>query len=81
MVVINLIGGLGNQMFQYATAKAKALETKQKLYLNLKAFETYNLHEYGLYHFTLKQKKYKNPSRLNQKFIKFNFLGSILSEL
>lgn len=67
MIIINLIGGLGNQMFQYATAKVLAIEKQQQLYLNRQAFETYNLHEYGLQHFSLEQKDYKQPFRIQQK--------------
>lgn len=43
MIVIKIIGGLGNQMFQYAYAKA--LENKgYKVKLDISAFETYKLH-------------------------------------
>lgn len=35
MILIQLQGGLGNQMFQYATAKALSLTTKSDLYLDL----------------------------------------------
>lgn len=69
MVIINLIGGLGNQMFQYAAARALSLEKNQVLRLNVKAFENYSLHKYGLFHFKLKHKHYKKPSRLKNKFI------------
>ena len=69
MIVINLMGGLGNQMFQYAAAKALALEKKHKLYLNTKGFQTYLLHKYGLYHFSMQQNNYKEPSRIQRKFI------------
>jgi hypothetical protein len=48
MVIVKIIGGLGNQMFQYAYAKA----LQQKGYdvkIDISAFETYKLHGgYGL---------------------------------
>jgi hypothetical protein len=48
MVIVKIIGGLGNQMFQYAYAKA----LQQKGYnvkIDISAFETYTLHGgYGL---------------------------------
>lgn len=43
MIIVKIIGGLGNQMFQYAYAKAlenKGLEVK----IDISAFETYKLH-------------------------------------
>lgn len=43
MVIVKIIGGLGNQMFQYAFAKAlqqKGYEVK----IDISAFETYKLH-------------------------------------
>ena len=43
MVIVKIIGGLGNQMFQYAYAKAlqqKGYEVK----IDISAFETYKLH-------------------------------------
>lgn len=69
MIVINLIGGLGNQMFQYAAAKALSLEKRQKLFLNIQGFEKYQLHKYGLFHFKLEHKQYRQPSKFTKKFI------------
>ena len=43
MVIVKIIGGLGNQMFQYAYAKAlqgKGYDVK----IDISGFETYNLH-------------------------------------
>ena len=43
MVIVKIIGGLGNQMFQYAYAKA--LEQKgHEVKIDISAFETYKLH-------------------------------------
>lgn len=67
MIVVKLIGGLGNQMFQYATAKALALEKKQKLYIDTSAFKNYDLHAYGLHHFNIKAKEYKQKSKWYRK--------------
>ena len=57
MVIIKLQGGLGNQMFQYASAKAIALHRKQELKIDHSNFETYDLHSYGLDHFNIKAEK------------------------
>ncbi|MES2767744.1 MAG: alpha-1,2-fucosyltransferase [Bdellovibrionota bacterium] len=41
LVVVNLIGGLGNQMFQYAVGKALAKKLGGTLKVDIKGFETY----------------------------------------
>jgi len=53
MVAIELIGGLGNQMFQYATAKALALHRNENLSLDSRLFADYELHNYSLHHFNI----------------------------
>jgi hypothetical protein len=70
MIIINLIGGLGNQMFQYAMARALSLEKKHKLRLNVEAFDTYLVHKFGLHNFNIALKFYKIPSRYKSKFNK-----------
>ena len=44
MIISRLIGGLGNQMFQYAVARALAEKTHQHLKLDVSSFSTYKLH-------------------------------------
>lgn len=80
MIVIKLIGGLGNQMFQYATAKALALEKKQNLFLNAQAFEKYTLHKYGLHHFSIKQTNYQKLRRLKLKLFSLVFSKNTFNE-
>lgn len=53
MVAVELIGGLGNQMFQYAAAKALALHRKEALLLDSHLFASYDLHSYSLHHFNI----------------------------
>jgi hypothetical protein len=48
MVLVKLLGGLGNQMFQYATGRAVANRLGAQLLLDLSAFEHYNLRRYEL---------------------------------
>ncbi|WP_044399014.1 alpha-1,2-fucosyltransferase [Lacinutrix sp. Hel_I_90] len=67
MIVIKLIGGLGNQMFQYATAKAIALHKNTTLKLDVSAFENYDLHDYSLDHFNITAKKYQQPPKWLKK--------------
>ena len=45
MVITNLIGGLGNQMFQYAAGRALSLERNVSLRLGISGFENYGLHQ------------------------------------
>lgn len=45
MVVGYILGGLGNQMFQYAAGRALALATGQPLLLDLSGFANYRLHQ------------------------------------
>ncbi|GLR27017.1 alpha-1,2-fucosyltransferase [Limnobacter litoralis] len=44
MIVVNLVGGLGNQMFQYACGKSLSIYTQQKLYVTVDQIERYNQH-------------------------------------
>jgi len=48
MVIARLIGGLGNQMFQYAAARAIACRIRQEPGLDITAFENYRLRSYRL---------------------------------
>lgn len=45
MVISNLIGGLGNQMFQYAAGRALSLELDLPLRLDITDFANYSLHQ------------------------------------
>ena len=45
MIISNLIGGLGNQMFQYAAGRALSLERGTPLRLDISHFANYELHQ------------------------------------
>lgn len=45
MIICNIIGGLGNQMFQYAAARALALRRGAELVLDVSDFDGYGLHQ------------------------------------
>lgn len=45
MIISNIIGGLGNQMFQYAAGRALALEHGVPLALDVAGFASYPLHQ------------------------------------
>lgn len=44
MMIANIIGGLGNQMFQYAAARALSLKYAVPLRLDISGFDGYGLH-------------------------------------
>ena len=48
VVITNLIGGLGNQMFQYAAGRVLALRHGAELKLDLSGFADYPLRRYEL---------------------------------
>lgn len=53
MIIVRLIGGLGNQLFQYARARHLAEFNKTNLKLDLSEFQRYELHHYSLSHFNI----------------------------
>lgn len=48
MVVVKLLGGLGNQMFQYSTGRAVAHRARTELLLDVSGFAHYDLRRYEL---------------------------------
>ncbi len=55
MIIVQLLGGLGNQMFQYAMARRLALKHQTALKLDITAFQTYRLRFYELGCFNIAQ--------------------------
>ena len=53
MIISRLVGGLGNQMFQYATARALAVRRGVGLVLDTSEFSNYHLHSYGLHNLAI----------------------------
>jgi hypothetical protein len=45
MIISQIIGGLGNQMFQYAAGRALSLKNDTTLTLDISGFENYGLHQ------------------------------------
>ncbi len=50
-IFVRLIGGLGNQLFQYAAARAAALRNGSDLILDARAFDSNGPAAYALHHF------------------------------
>jgi len=53
MVIVRLIGGLGNQMFQYAAGRAVAHRNQTQLKLDVSALERDAARSYRLHHFNI----------------------------
>lgn len=56
MIITRLIGGLGNQMFQYAVARHLAKIYNTSIKLDISGFQTYKLHKYSLAPFNIQEK-------------------------
>lgn len=54
MIIVQLKGGLGNQMFQYAMGLSLAQLRSTELKLDISYFENYEWHSYGLHNFNIK---------------------------
>ena len=56
MIIVKLIGGLGNQLFQYATARHLSVIQNTELLLDISEFDTYHLHKFSLFAFNITEK-------------------------
>lgn len=55
MIITRLIGGLGNQLFQYAVGRHLAEIHKTELKIDTSGFEAYKLHKYSLWPFNIQE--------------------------
>jgi hypothetical protein len=75
MIYVKLSGGLGNQMFQYAAARALSLRLRTELLLDISWFKhnsktAISPRSYELGVFTVEAKKYDGQSVISKLFIK-----------
>lgn len=63
MLIVELFGGLGNQMFQYALGRRLSIDRRMPLKLDISSFETYTLRRYLLSHFSI-QAELATPAEL-----------------
>ncbi|KLU01744.1 Alpha-1,2-fucosyltransferase [Rhodopirellula islandica] len=63
MIVTRLIGGLGNQLFQYAFGHSLARRTYQTLLIDDSAFEEYRLHPLAINHFSISASRLSDVDR------------------
>lgn len=64
MIGVRLIGGLGNQMFQYAAGRALSLHLGVDLVVDVSAFNDYKLHSLGLDSFNIESRITNSRERL-----------------
>ena len=56
MIIVHLLGGLGNQLFQYSLGRKLSIIKNTNLKLDIRDFSTfYKLHKYSLNHFNIKE--------------------------
>ena len=58
MITVRIYGGLGNQLFQYAFGRQKAIRNNDQLYLDNKHFEENTFRNFGLNKFKINAKYY-----------------------
>jgi hypothetical protein len=82
MIIVNLKGGLGNQMFQYALGRKLALKNRDCFKLDITGYPRQTLRSYGLSAFRIKEdiasnatvKKFKYPfGLLSMAWRRFSF--------
>jgi hypothetical protein len=79
MVVVKLMGGMGNQLFQYATGRCLAIKKGTSLSLDLSWFPLQSLRSFELKHFALAAGRV--PERIRRCFEPQTRVGKILQKL
>jgi hypothetical protein len=92
MIIVQLIGGLGNQLFQYAFGRSLAIKNNTELKLDINKFQIYKLHNFSLQNFNIDQnfatlkdiRKMTTVGRfheyLNKKYLKNYFRFNAIKE-
>lgn len=81
MIIVKLIGGLGNQLFQYALGRHLAEINKTELKLDIFPFIEYKLHKYSLGFFNIKENIASVEEIENLKYAKENPLVSKIKKV
>lgn len=53
MIIVKLMGGMGNQMFQYALGRSLSVKNSCRLKIDISGYRTYKTHDYSLDVFAL----------------------------
>ncbi|MFA7245498.1 MAG: alpha-1,2-fucosyltransferase [Candidatus Magasanikbacteria bacterium] len=83
MIVVRLIGGLGNQLFQYALARKLSVHLDTKVVLDITPYKKYKLHKYGLDNFNICSKIISGREKIFwyfKKIILFDKIFCIISK-
>jgi Glycosyl transferase family 11 len=56
MIIVNIYGGLGNQLFQYAAGRQLAEKNHTRLKLDIENYKRDNRRSYSLHHFNIQEK-------------------------
>lgn len=80
MVKVKIIGGLGNQMFQYAAAKSLAVKNETEVSANISAFSSYEVHPLRLDKLSC---NCKFDTKINAKYrlLGMPYLGRVFSKI
>ena len=79
MIITKIIGGIGNQLFQYAVARQLSKINNTKLFLDVSGFDNFKLHKYSLSFFNIKENFY-SPTKSYLVNNKYNlFLKNMFS--
>lgn len=81
MIVVKLMGGLGNQMFQYAFAKSLSLRKKESFLLDTNDFNYDQLRDFELAVFDLNAKVASNEIVVASKTKKLTFFSKLINKL
>jgi hypothetical protein len=81
VIIVQLTGGLGNQLFQYAMGSMLASNNQCELKLDLSTFETYEWHEYSLAPFAIAAKIAGSRECAISKGENLSLLNRILKKL
>jgi hypothetical protein len=79
-VIVQLTGGLGNQLFQYAVARAISLRNNMDLKVDINFFKTYKWHDYSLNPFNI-LKDYISEVDINKSVYNHSLYKKMLVKL
>lgn len=80
MVNVKIIGGLGNQMFQYAAAKALANKHNVRVVANVSAFKNYDIHPLRLENLNC-DCEFRNKNNIIFKALDLPYISSFLTKI
>lgn len=81
MIIANILGGLGNQMFQYACGYTLAEKNKTQLKLDVTGFQEYSLRSFELDKFDLQTEKATIDEIRQMKYKPISFVEKLARKL